>query len=175
MERLGLSQAELARLLDVSPRSVTRWATEGGEEVPGPVQAYLRMLQMAPSTLRNAEIGRARKPPFQEGIYQLTFEGVQGFGVGTLVFTAGRVWGADTGGLQYDGNYVLDDTSRTVAMQVKLSAPQGGQLVTGVTLAPGATFEISARVPYFSNEVTTPVQTPYGAVVARLTFLRSTT
>ena len=38
---LGLTQAEAAQLLGISPRTVTRWCTEG-EEVSGPAEAALR-------------------------------------------------------------------------------------------------------------------------------------
>jgi hypothetical protein len=41
LKRLSLSEAEAARLLSVSPRSVRRWA-DGSTEVPGPVEQALR-------------------------------------------------------------------------------------------------------------------------------------
>ena len=41
IQALGLTQAEVAQLLGVSPRTVTRWCTEG-EEVSGPAEAALR-------------------------------------------------------------------------------------------------------------------------------------
>ena len=41
IEALGLTQAEAAQLLGISPRTVTRWCTEG-EEVSGPAEAALR-------------------------------------------------------------------------------------------------------------------------------------
>lgn len=41
IQALGLTQAEAAQLLGVSPRTVTRWCTEG-EEVSGPAEAALR-------------------------------------------------------------------------------------------------------------------------------------
>ncbi len=41
IQALGLTQAEAAQLLGVSPRTVTRWCTEG-EEVSGPAGAALR-------------------------------------------------------------------------------------------------------------------------------------
>ena len=41
LRALGLTQAEAAQLLGVSPRTMTRWCTDG-EEVPGPAEAALR-------------------------------------------------------------------------------------------------------------------------------------
>jgi transcriptional regulator with XRE-family HTH domain len=41
IQSLGLTQAEAAQLLGISPRTVTRWCTEG-EEVSGPAEAALR-------------------------------------------------------------------------------------------------------------------------------------
>jgi transcriptional regulator with XRE-family HTH domain len=41
IQALGLTQAEAAQLLGISPRTVTRWCTEG-EEVSGPAEAALR-------------------------------------------------------------------------------------------------------------------------------------
>jgi transcriptional regulator with XRE-family HTH domain len=41
IQALGLTQAEVAQLLGISPRTVTRWCTEG-EEVSGPAEAALR-------------------------------------------------------------------------------------------------------------------------------------
>lgn len=169
---LGLSQAEFARLLDVSPRSVTRWASDGGEEAPGPVRAYLRVMQMAPAGLRGVEVARGRGPSFKEGIYQLVFQGIDGFGAGTLVFSKGRVWGADSGGVRYDGDYTVIPEERRIVMHITLSIPEGGHLVTGVDLPPGYNFEIHESIPFFDREVTTTVTTPFGPVGARLTFLR---
>jgi transcriptional regulator with XRE-family HTH domain len=41
LQALGVSQAEAAQLLGVSPRTMTRWCA-GGEKVPGPAEAALR-------------------------------------------------------------------------------------------------------------------------------------
>jgi transcriptional regulator with XRE-family HTH domain len=41
IQALGLTQAEAAQLLGISPRTITRWCTEG-EEVSGPAEAALR-------------------------------------------------------------------------------------------------------------------------------------
>lgn len=44
LEKLGLRQSELARLLDVSIRTVNQWA-KSGQVLPGAVAGYLRLLE----------------------------------------------------------------------------------------------------------------------------------
>src|ERR1017187_1852120 len=55
LKRLGLSEAEAARLLSVTSRSVRRWS-EGSTEVPGPVEQALR------AWLRLEELGLVWRP-----------------------------------------------------------------------------------------------------------------
>ncbi|MEQ1710457.1 MAG: helix-turn-helix domain-containing protein, partial [Hyphomicrobium sp.] len=50
LDQLGLKQTELARLLDVSSRTVSLWAT-GETALPGPVAAYLRVVRSRPDVL----------------------------------------------------------------------------------------------------------------------------
>ena len=45
LQRLGLSQAEAARLLGVTPGAVTRWV-RGNRPVPGPVVRLLRLMAL---------------------------------------------------------------------------------------------------------------------------------
>lgn len=47
LQRLGLSQAEAARLLGVTPGAVTRWA-QGARAVPGPVVRLLGLCEAMP-------------------------------------------------------------------------------------------------------------------------------
>jgi len=44
LQRLGLSQAECARLLGVTPGAVTRWV-RGDRQVPGPVVRLVWLLE----------------------------------------------------------------------------------------------------------------------------------
>ncbi len=59
LERLGLKQSEFARLIEMSPRTVSLWAT-GESPLPGPVTAYLRVLQLLPADVRAEEIRRVQ-------------------------------------------------------------------------------------------------------------------
>jgi len=47
LKQLGLSQRDLADLLDVTMRSVSYWIT-GERRVPGPVAAFLRLFAQLP-------------------------------------------------------------------------------------------------------------------------------
>ena len=53
--KLDLSQAQLARLLDVTPRAINTWLS-GTRPVPGPVAAYLRLFASTPLAVRLAEV-----------------------------------------------------------------------------------------------------------------------
>jgi transcriptional regulator with XRE-family HTH domain len=50
LQRLGLSQAECARLLGVTPGAVTRWA-KGNRPVPGPVVRLLAVAERNTDTV----------------------------------------------------------------------------------------------------------------------------
>jgi len=50
LDRLGVSQMEVGRLLDVAPRTPRRWAL-GETPVPGPVEMHLRMWLDRPDML----------------------------------------------------------------------------------------------------------------------------
>lgn len=47
LTRLNYRQCDLARLLDVTPRAVNMWA-RGDRKVPGPVVAWLRLVESLP-------------------------------------------------------------------------------------------------------------------------------
>ena len=76
LERLGLKQTELACILDVSTRTVSLWAT-GAASLPGPVSAYLRVLQAAGPDVLAAELCRLpkRKKMLDEGVYGVSYRG----------------------------------------------------------------------------------------------------
>jgi DNA-binding transcriptional regulator YiaG len=51
LDRLEFNQLEAARLLRVDGRTVRRWIA-GDREVPGPVIAFLELLEGCPTALR---------------------------------------------------------------------------------------------------------------------------
>src|SRR5690349_5050313 len=98
LDRFRLGQADFARMVGVSPRTVGRWLAD--EPIPGPVEAYVRLLESAPQTVREMEILMARMgaSQFRDGMYRVGMTGMQGFGTAVLIFDSGRVTGADQGG-----------------------------------------------------------------------------
>lgn len=154
LDRLGLKQTDFARLLDVSPRTVSLWAT-GEVTIPGPVKAYLRMLQFADESRRTLEFARlaAQSPCVNDGLYSLRYrphgESLQAStdGNGIALLKAGRIFGSDTGGGKFEGSYRFDSARQTFHFRVWLRVPPEGQLVTGVeTGKDGALVEVVAEL-----------------------------
>jgi transcriptional regulator with XRE-family HTH domain len=137
LDRLGLKQAEFAKLLGVSPRTVSLWAT-GEIALPGPVKAYLRMLQFADESRRTLEFARlsARTPEIPEGLYSLRYAppGAADADAGDAValLKGGRIVGTDAWGGKFEGRYQFDSARRTYQFSVWLRVPPQGQLVTGM-------------------------------------------
>src|SRR5262245_56947988 len=96
--RLSLKQTELAQLLDVSPRAVSTWAT-GESPVPGPVAAYLRVLQSLPPEQLRSELATLERSNemLSNGLYRIDFAGNVGLGGGVLILRDGVISGAYSG------------------------------------------------------------------------------
>lgn len=133
LDALGLSQADLARLVDVTPRAVTLWVTDQ-RSIPGSVEAYVRLLQQCPLSLRQAELSRIRQKglTMRDGMYGIEFAAAGGSGKGALVMQNGRVFGADEGGGKYDGEYEFDPATGLAALRIKVTMPPGGYSVLGI-------------------------------------------
>ncbi len=136
LDRLGLKQTELARLLGVSARTVSLWAT-GEVALPGPAAAYLRLLQTAGPELRARELSRldGREKGFDEGIYSLGYAGRGGTadesGDALAVLRGGRIMGSDRHGGVFEGSYRYDAATGTNHFHVRMRVPPDGELVTG--------------------------------------------
>jgi DNA-binding transcriptional regulator YiaG len=59
MDELNVLPAELATMLGVTRRAVDLWLA-GSRGIPGPAEAYIRLLQRVPRTVRLEELARAR-------------------------------------------------------------------------------------------------------------------
>jgi predicted transcriptional regulator len=57
LNEVGLSQTDFARLVGVTPRAVTLWMV-GDRNIPGPVEAYARLLHSVPLSVRQVELQR---------------------------------------------------------------------------------------------------------------------
>ncbi len=111
LAKLGIRQSDLARLIDVSPRTVNLWAS-GSQPLPGAVAGYLRLLEAAAPGVRQAEFDRLddRSKHLDEGIYGIRYSsaaaGEQGYGMAVL--RRGKIAGGDVHGLLLSGSYRFD-------------------------------------------------------------------
>ncbi len=152
LDQAGLKQAELARLLDVSPRTVSLWAT-GDTALPGPVAAYLRVMQSAGPELVAQELSRLedRALKFDEGIYGLSYSGehagLREGGDALAVLRAGKIFGSDRWGGIFSGSYHFDPKHQINQVHVRVQVPPDGELVTGFSGGQGgATVDIVAEL-----------------------------
>ena len=168
---LEIGKSEFAMLLGVTVRAVGMWSS-GDREIPGPVAAYLRLLQSLPGALQVREMARLSKGEaiMYDGMYRVEYQGIEGAGTAALIFQNGIVFGHD-GGVIYDGDYAPSEPG-LMDLHLYLTVPPGVALVQGV--APQHSeyrFEIRARVPARGN-APLKIETPFGIVVCRLSFLR---
>jgi hypothetical protein len=176
LDRLGLKQLEFAKLLGVSPRTVSLWAT-GEVTLPGPVRAYIRMLQLADPVTRANELARLSAPcaVFEEGLYSVTYKGAhvdssRDSGSAVAMLRAGRIVGSDGGGGKFEGTYQFDRVRHTNHFHVWLRVPSSGKLVTGRGEA-GSVVEIVAefdRADPVSSAVVDVGGQPLGLTLAYL-------
>lgn len=148
LDRLGLKQAELARLIDVSPRTVSLWAT-GETQLPGPVAAYLRVLQLLPADVLGEELRRVngRSRMLDEGLYNLEYRaeylGESDSGTALAVLRNGKILGSDRHGGVFMGSYEYDAMTGLNAVHLRMHVPPDGMLVTGFAAGPdGATVDV---------------------------------
>ncbi len=148
LERFGLRQAEFARLLAVSPRTVSQWAT-GTSEIPGPVAAYLRLLTNSGPAGVAGELSRlkGRSYMLDEGLYGLSYRAEKvaepETGDALAVLRNGKILGSDRWGGMFAGSYAYDAACKLNRVHVRLDLPPDGVLVTGYRAGPsGATLEI---------------------------------
>ncbi len=152
LKQFGLKQLELAKLLDVTPRTVSQWAT-GETSIPGPVRAYLRVLRKLPDLALAEEFDQLeeRRMMLDEGIYELDYKlpgGEQMPGESALcVLRSGRILGSDRWGGVFQGHYEFDAGRKKNTLHVRLRVPPGGQLINGFTGGPeGSHVEISTTI-----------------------------
>ena len=149
LERFGLTQVEFAELLSVTPRTVNLWAT-GETQLPGPVLAYLRVVQRLGPDGVAAELLNLdrRKQMLENGLYRINFAGATGWGDGVLVLQNGTITGCDVGTVQYDGSYSFDNQKQVNKIELVIGVPPYGELVTGFTAgAVGAKLPVIAECP----------------------------
>jgi transcriptional regulator with XRE-family HTH domain len=133
---LGISQTDLARLVDVTPRGVNLWAA-GERAVPGPAAAYLRLLLSLPLNLRQVELARinTKEKSMRNGMYGIWFSvgpRDEQTGHGVLTFEDGLIYGIDIGGVRYDGDYIINQKGEA-EVNLKLTYPPNVQAIFGLS------------------------------------------
>jgi hypothetical protein len=133
LSELSISQVDLARLVGVTTRAVAMWMA-GDREVPGAVEAYVRLLGSLTAAQRQVELARAkdRRTMMRDGMYGVEYDTSQGSGMACLVLDTGRVYGADPMGGKYDGEYVYDETSGLADLSLKVTMPPNVLSVLGI-------------------------------------------
>lgn len=136
LQRLGIRQTELARLLEVSARTVSLWST-GAVPIPGPVAAYLRVLEATGPEGLDRELTRLahRTHRINEGVYALSYHGLdRGLrteGEAIAILRNGNIMGSDRAGAIFRGTYIFDRFRATNKVHIQLSIPPAGMLVNG--------------------------------------------
>jgi transcriptional regulator with XRE-family HTH domain len=178
LERLGLRQTELAKLIDVSPRTVSLWAT-GDTSLPGPVAAYLRVLQLLTPEALRSELGRLkeRASMFDEGIYSLEYrvaaaDPSETLGTALAVLRNGKILGSDRWGGVFSGRYEFDTLEAVNKVHVRMQVPPDGELVTGFAAGPaGAILDIVGAFDRAAPVAETTVEVGGRPVDVRLRYL----
>ncbi len=177
LERLGLRQTEFARLIEVSPRTVSVWAT-GDARLPGPVAAYLRVLNMLSPSERAEEFKRlkGRDKMFDEGLYRLNYAGHDNAEATSddalAVLRNGKILGSDRWGGLFTGSYEFDASVETNKLHVRLQVPPGGILVNGFAAGPdGATVDIVGDFERAAPVSKTTVEIAGKPIELQLTYL----
>lgn len=152
LDRLGLKQSELARLLDVSPRTVSQWAT-GSQPLPGAVAGYLRLLDAASAEVRRQEFDRLedRGKQLDEGVYRITYHGRTRGDDETdqalAVLRNGKILGSDRHGGIFMGSYRYDRTRNLNSVHLRIEVPPDSMLVNGYATGPeGGQVEVMCHV-----------------------------
>jgi hypothetical protein len=175
LTELGVTQADFARLIGVTPRAVALWMTEE-RSIAGPAEAYLRLLRLLPPNLRQAELKRLKLKgtEMRDGMFGITFQGQQGAGMGMLIFDNGTVYGTDIGGARYDGGYIFNEKTGLVDVKVKITFPPNVEAVFGISNPYEWAIDVTTTFNPKQNSGSLAVKTSLGQPVnAQYVFLRS--
>jgi DNA-binding transcriptional regulator YiaG len=174
LKELGLTQADLARLLGITPRAVTLWMADA-RAIPGPAEAYIRLLRLLPANLRQIELSRLKQKgsKMRDGLYRISFQGRQGAGMGVLVFEEGRIYGTDTEGVRYDGEYLFDEHSGLADVKLKVTFPPNVRAVFGVSNPYEWSFDVTTHLNPKQDSGPVSVKTSIGQTIdAQFAYLR---
>jgi hypothetical protein len=170
-----ISQADFARLVDVTPRAVTLWMS-GERAIPGPAAAYVRAFKLLPLNLRQAELSRLKErgTGMRDGMFGISFQGQHGVGMGMLIFDAGKVYGTDVEGVRYDGEYVFNEKTGKADVKLKVTFPPNVVAVFGISNPYEWAFDVTTSFDPKIKSGQLAVQTSIGQPLnAQYVFLRS--
>lgn len=172
---IGITQADFARLIGVTPRAVTLWMADE-RAIPGPAEAYVRLLRLLPPNLRQVELSRLRQKGtgMRDGMFGITFQGQQDASMGVLIFDNGRIYGTDTQGVRYDGEYLFNESSGLADVKIKVTFPPNVQAVFGISNPYEWAFDVTTTFNPKQNSGALSVKTSIGQPInAKYVFLRS--
>jgi hypothetical protein len=175
LAELELAQAGFARLLGITPRAIALWIADE-RTIPGPAEAYLRLFRLLTPNLRQVELNRLKRKgtAMRDGMFGITFEGQQGSGMGMLIFESGRVYGTDTEGVRYDGEYLFNESSGLAEVKIKVTFPPNVRSVFGTANPYEWAFDVTTQFNPKQDSGPLAVRTSIGQPVsARFVFLRS--
>lgn len=167
--QLNISQVDLARLVDVTPRAVNLWMT-GTRSIPGPVKAYVQLLASLPIGMRQAELAKLTEEmkTMKDGIYNIEYVGQAGAGHCTLVFDGGRIYGVDFMGGKYDGEYQFNEATCFVDVKIRVQMPANQPSVIGITQPFEWILDVSTEMDPEKDCAQINVQTNLGKLIAAI-------
>lgn len=68
----------------------------------------------------------------RDGMFGITFQGQFAAGMGMMIFDSGWVYGTDTEGACYDGEYLFNEATKLVDATVKVTMPPNVRAVFGI-------------------------------------------
>ena len=175
LSEVEITQAEFARLIAVTSRAVSLWLS-GERPIPGPVEAYLRLLGKAPPSLSQTEFNllKQKGAAMRDGMFGIKFQGNESSGVGLLIFDNGRVYGTDEAGVRYDGGYVLNEKTGLADVSIRVTFPKNVRSVFGISNPYEWTIDVTTSLNTGQDSGALSVKTSLGNMIhAQYFFLRS--
>ncbi len=174
LTELQISQSDFARLIGVTPRAVALWATDE-RAIPGPAEAYVRLLRLLPPNLLQIELSRLkdRGTNMRDGMFGISFQGERGAGMGMLIFDTGKIYGTDSEGARYDGTYVYSEALKKADVLLKVTFPPNVTAVFGISNPYEWSIDVATSLDPKQNLGDALVKTSLGNTInAQFRFLR---
>ncbi len=108
----------------------------------------------------------------RDGIYQLDYEGVNGGGIGVLIFDAGRVWGTDVVRGKWDGTYKMNPLTKLADLNLRVEMPAGEQSVLGPAQNFSWNIDVKASMDPSTDVGVIYAETNLGPASANYKFMR---